>query len=889
MRAKDWNWRLLNGILVLGATLLPMTWTHAGSLPQALVPSGRSIVEDLNPLITEVSLDSQQIADAVNLYESGDDIFLPVGDLSRILTLSISLDPEHNSGSGFLVDEANSFSIDTDDAVVKLGSRREGYDRSRVRWIDGELYVTSDLLQKWWPIDFRLDHSALSLKVMPRVTLPIQARRQREQMAKRLRGRNSAYRAADYPTKRVEYKMFDGPFIDNTVSAGVSRQGSTRTSAIGYTGYATADLLAMEAAVYAAIGGAKQESDIRLTLSRNDPDAKLLGPLAARSVALGNVSVPTLPNVIRGAADGNGVMISNRPLDLSSSYGLQTLRGELLPGWDVTLYYNDALIAYQQSRPDGRYEFADLPLGFGRNEFRLVFQGPLGQSRVERQVFELDDLQIKPGKLNYMFAGQQGAKGLQQVAQFDYGLTKSVAVSLAQAYTDHDHNRPAQTFVSGGVRVAAFGSLINIGQVHDLAGGRLTALGVRGSRAGIAIDASRTWADGFESDFFTTGPNGYKIRDAVRATGVIQASDRVRLPYAFEFSHDQTNSGQQLYGAKQRISFSQLGTNFTSALDWRQTPEQKVLDGMFQASRRLGGVGLNGQVRYRLSPESQIRTASLFANRSFGENNFLSLGLSHDFMPDQTSVTLGANRNFGDFAFGVNALYGGENNMGVGLVLFTSLGRDPRSGQMVQDWRPMASMGTVSAQAFVDANQNGQLDPGEEPIERAAFTLNGASRNSVRTGKDGTAMITRLPVRSYTDIALDLSTLDDAQWQPTVAGVRVLPRPGRAQRIDFPVVLTAEIDGTAFLQDRTSRHGIGNALVELINVKGQVAASARSASDGFFLITGVRPGDYMLRVSSEQAKGLNLNVSEPVPITINARADFISGTELTLKRMTQAE
>lgn len=266
MRAVNRHRQALTGILVLGAVLAPVSWTIAGSLPQALVPSARSTAEDLNPLITEVSLDSQQIADAINLYESGDDIFLPVGDLSRILTLGISLDPEHNTGSGFLVDEANTFSIDTDDAVVRLGNRREAYDRNRVRWIDGELYVTSDLLQKWWPIDFRLDHSALSLKVLPKVTLPIQARRQREKMAKRLRGRNGVYRAPDFPIKRAEYKMLDGPFIDNTVSAGISRQGPSRASAIGYTGYATADLMAMEAAVYAAIGGPKQESDIRLTL-----------------------------------------------------------------------------------------------------------------------------------------------------------------------------------------------------------------------------------------------------------------------------------------------------------------------------------------------------------------------------------------------------------------------------------------------------------------------------------------------------------------------------------------------------------------------------------------------------------------------------------------------
>lgn len=88
---------------------------------------------------------------------------------------------------------------------------------------------------------------------------------------------------------------------------------------------------------------------------RPDPTGGLLGPLRATALTLGNVGVPALANVMRGAGSGGGLVLSNRPLNQPSSYGLHTLRGELPPGRDVTLYFNDARIGLQPSRADGCY------------------------------------------------------------------------------------------------------------------------------------------------------------------------------------------------------------------------------------------------------------------------------------------------------------------------------------------------------------------------------------------------------------------------------------------------------------------------------------------------------------------------------------------------------
>ena len=167
-----------------------------------------------------------------------------------------------------------------------------------------------------------------------------------------------------------------------------------------YTAFATGDLLGMEGALYVNAGDATESTDVRLTLGRRDPDAVLLGPLRARTALLGNVPLPAVSNVSRSSPQGDGFLISNRPLALPDSFGQHSLQGPLLPGWDVELYFNDALVGFQAAGPDGQYHFADLQLLFGANEFRLVFHGPLGEVRVERETFLLEQSLTRPGEFH---------------------------------------------------------------------------------------------------------------------------------------------------------------------------------------------------------------------------------------------------------------------------------------------------------------------------------------------------------------------------------------------------------------------------------------------------------------------------------------------------------
>ena len=285
----------------------------------------------------------------------------------------------------------------------------------------------SSLLSRWLPLDLEVNLSSLTLRVKPRERLPLQERLERERLAA-LIGARTGYQDPGYLRLDLPYRLLGVPFIDQTLGVGLRTGNGSRQTSANYTAYLTGDLLGLESAFFVSSNKQKPSPEVRFTLARHDPDAGLFGPLRARSVMFGSgVSLPSVTHIGSRSPTGQGygLTLSNRPVTQPSSFDRHTLQGDLPPGWDVTLYFNDALVGFQRSRADGRYSFDDQPLAYGVNEFRLVFHGPLGQQRVERQSFLLEQSSTPPGAFYYNLAQHRDDAGLSRsVGQFEWGLNK---------------------------------------------------------------------------------------------------------------------------------------------------------------------------------------------------------------------------------------------------------------------------------------------------------------------------------------------------------------------------------------------------------------------------------------------------------------------------------
>lgn len=850
-------------------------------------------VRELDMLLLEVTLDGSSLADTLGAYEVGNDLLLPLGELARLLTLGITVDPATRVAVGFVLFEDRPFRLEMGATSVTLPRGTEALDPTEIRWLDNDIYVSTRLLQRWWPINLQLNLSTLKLQVVPRETLPIQARLARERDAAPLRLKGSGYKDPGYPRMPSDYRLVDAPFVDQTLGMKVGRDSTGKIATnLTYNAFITGDLLGMEASIFVAqpqsqaiqSTGQSSNPQVRLTLSRNDPDANLLGPLHARSLTVGNVELPALNNVLRSVGGGNGLAVSNRPLNQPSSFGLHTLRGDLQPGWDVTLYFNDALIAFQQSRPDGRYQFEDQALVFGGNVFRLVFNGPLGESRVEREVFFLDDTLTKPGSFYYTAGGQRGSDGSQrQTFQTDFGLADSVAATAGLVSIDSNNGVEARHYSNLGLRASALGMLMNADYVLTTAGGSLAEIGLRAGLGRFSIGLTHTRLNQFSSDFFDPKRPMKQVTSA-RLNGSLAFNDGLVLPLGLDLSRELTALGRSSVRAQSRLSLNLQNISFTNMLSLQTFENNHLINGVLQATRRVAGIGLSSQLAYTLDPDSRINSVAVTASKNLSQAARVNLGLVRSLEPRATTLALGYNQNFGSFDMGVSARYGSNGEMAVGMQLFMSIGRDPRSGNWARSWQPMAAGGAVSARAFVDTNMNGLFDIGEEPVEGAGFLLNGSNRHPVRTAADGTAYMSHLTPRQYVDLSLDTGTLENAQWQVAKPGVRALPRPGKVLMVDFPVVMTSEIDGTVFMEEAGKTRGIGNAILELVNERGEVVVSQRSAADGYYIVPAVRPGRYTLRLSAEQLRNLGLVAAQQSrSIHMLPDGEYVNGIDFTLR------
>jgi hypothetical protein len=848
--------------------------------PVLALPTTPTHNNEANLLLFEVRLGDQLLSDAVTAYQIGNDIYLPLGEMARMLTLAVGVTPGEGRASGYILSETRGFSLDVPQRELVIAGQRSALDRSQVKLQADEIYVASRQLARWLPVDFDIDMPSLIVRVRPREQLPLQARLARNQRGQQA-GRPGGHVDPGYPRMASPYALADAPFIDQTASVSFDKSRQGRTAESAYTGYLTADLLGLEAALYLSRNRHDPSAGVRLTLGRNAPDAGLLGPLEARSALVGSVPVPGVANISTNSATGNGLALSNRPLDRPTRFDTHSLQGDLPPGWDVELYYNNALIGFQQSRPDGKYSFDDLPLAYGPNEFRLVFHGPLGQLRVERQSFLLEQSAVPAGTLYYDFASHRDQYGRERAtAQFDWGLNDYLGASASLLRLPVLGQE--QNYAALGLRGYLQSFILNA----DLAQqnkdgdkpGRMADLGIKTRIGNTSLSASRIRLDNFTSEWFTPVNDPVRTRDELRADAVLPGGPGLVFPLSLQLRRDRLASGATDFDATGRVSVYSNGLAASNSTRWQSLGGRKIIDGLLQLSRRVAGIGLSGQLQYTLQPGRRLDSLALAADRYFADGLVGNLQLVHSFDQHDDRVAAALNKSLGSFGLGVNAFYTNHHEVGAGLQFFMAMGLEPRTRRLLTDAQPMANTGGASVRVFLDKNLNGVMDADEEAIKGVGFTVNGGN-NLVRTGADGIAYLGRLPSHQHIDLAVDPDTLEDPQWQPRQKGVRLVPRPGKVSQVDFAVSTTGEVDGTVYLLDKGAKQPVGDLKLELVDGERKVVASMRTAADGYYVITGIFPGDYLLRIDPAQLKRLGLLDTGMHLITIGQEGSVLNGRD----------
>ncbi len=846
-------------------------------------------------LLLAVRLDEEILTEALTAYADGGELLVPFGQLCDLLGLAITTDVAHGTAAGFFISEGRLFDLDVATGAATVEGKPSRFDAAGVEIHQDDLYIRASLISEWFPLRLDVDLYGAVIVVRPRDRLPIQLRLDRERkLASSLAGR--ARTEAKFPVQALPYRLLDGPFVDQSVRfLRVPNAAGGGTNSLQYSTNVTGDLLFAEANAF--LSGTEQGiSDTRLSLSRKDPDGQLLGFLDARDVTVGDVLHPGL-DLVASARSGPGFLVSNYPLQAPTQFDRQSFRGSLPAGWDVELYRNDELLAYGRSRPDGLYEFLDVALLFGMNIFRLEFYGPQGQKRRETSLLNVGQSQTPPGELRYRLVGNDPSlrlvgtgpanAGRRASLETSVGLARNVSATLAVASVDLSDGR--HEYAKAGLRGFWSWLFANADFAADRRGGSVLQATLQSRVRAFGFFLQHAEIRDFRSEVFSDAAGALERRTTLRLDSAIPETFLPRLPISLELRQDRLVGGQLTNRFVGRISAFRRATFLSNQVTWSFSPGaettfRETAQGQLLASQLIGRFALRGEMAYDLRPTQAVTTLALTAERGLGTSYLATGGITRLLREGRTTYSVGLNKLEGAFGFGVSVDYVSPDGFGVNALVSISFGRDPRRGKWHSRARTMAPLGALSGRAFLDTNGNGVRDAGEKPVPGAGILLNGSNAPGV-TDAGGDLFVSNLPPHRHLDVSLATATLEDPYWKPGVEGTGIVPRPGKTALVDFPVIVSGEITGTVYVARGGVRGAATNVELELVDATGSVLKKTRSAYDGFYELTDLRPGRYALRVAASSLTRLGVETGPaPRPVEMSPTGTVLEVFDFVLER-----
>ena len=385
---------------------VPLAAPQPPALLTAVNPPTRTVLNDDDLLLCLVRLGYTTLAGDLATYMTPRGLFLPLGEVSRLLELGITVDASKGTGSGFVATSSTPFVLDIATGAIIVSGHAQRYDPALVSLLPDDIYVESRLLAEW--LGMRIDANRFDavVDIRPFEPLPMQQR-----MVRTARGSNrwgyGSYNDPGYPFLETPYQLFAYPGVDLSLASFMTGDRENRVTSGGTRYYSriSGDILLMSgqfdfSGQIATPGKSFFSLDNGgLILHRENPSGDLLGVLGGRTVAIGDIQKSSLPLI--GSTGGPGVMISSYPLTHSALFDKVTLTGFLAKGWDVELYNNGSLLDYRPSTTAESYAFIDIPLVYGLNELKLIFHGPQGLRRVENYIYNVGSNMFEPGTWSY--------------------------------------------------------------------------------------------------------------------------------------------------------------------------------------------------------------------------------------------------------------------------------------------------------------------------------------------------------------------------------------------------------------------------------------------------------------------------------------------------------
>ena len=840
-------------------------------------------VEDQSPitvddeLILQIRVKGIEATDTIIGYGGRNGVYLPLGELSRILDLAVIVGNQGTHAEGWFLDESRTVAVDTGRKVLATGDQILPWEDGAIQALDGEMYLRSDLFGSLFPLLVEPDLRSQSVLITTLEPFPFEERMRRDAQRSRLSGQEKVREKDAWPREDTEWLALSFPLSDVELRAvsdsakGPRGELDIRLSGdvAWMTGQAYFNMTTRDGLVASLVG-----------LGRRDVDGDLLGPLEATEFQIGDVATTNMPLGLRGTA-GRGGFVTNEPIGSLSVFDQIDLRGVLPDGYDVELYRNDVLLGSTRTPVNGQYEFLQVPVDYGVNLFRLVFYGPQGQRREELRQINVGDGRLSPGKLQYSVGMVQrnvnllGVEGpdfrpldrygdWQAVGEVAYGINQAITgVASAALFQDGPQDRWLAT---AGIRTGIGTVAIRADAGLSQGGGRAVGLGLGGRAFGGAFTVSHfEYGGNFIDEVRSLGSEPLRRAseaDLNLSLGLAGIVDGTTLPLTVRGRHLEFADGRTQSTGAVRGSLRIPGYILSNTLEFsRNTTNSErsffQLAGNFDlATFNRSSTQFRGTVGYRIAPEPSVTLLGAEVNHAFDERTVVRGSAAYGFASDSLTLGLSAIREFDKFTVAFDSNYTLDTkSYAVALRLGLSFGRDPVRKRLFVSSPGLSGAGVVAARVFHDRDGDSLYGPGDVPLPEVDIAV---FNNSATTDRDGFARLARLGNGNRVSVQLDPSTLPDIYMAPESRGIEIVPRAGRVHITEFPILNLSEIEGTVSFKKDDSNTGVSGIRMGFQNEQGEIEEWVQTQRDGYYFYERVKPGPYSVILDPDQAERLNL-------------------------------
>ncbi|MCT4552684.1 MAG: hypothetical protein N4A44_03380 [Alphaproteobacteria bacterium] len=858
--------------------------------------------------IYNLKLKRYELLDGFMIYQEDTNTYLPMSDIVYALEFPISVNATSGIVKGWFINKNREFLIDLSKGTAEVNGTTVKLDATDVHLYDSEIFIKSALLSKLFNIRFTIKDERSSVLIESDEILPVEEniiRRnaydnfssyERTNVLAGIKNEDVISNEENFTVPAVDFSLgFTHRKITNESSDTEEIKDSLNTSIYGGGRFLGFDNQ------FNYYNDTESKKDfLRFNLSEYYPDEED----KIKYLEFGDISAHKSALISNGGL-GRGLQFTTFDRLKSSDKKSVDIVGSLPFGWEAELSKNGTILAFQRENKDGQYEFLDQPVNLGLNIFKITLHGPFGQKEEKEKIVYISPTAVDEGELGFKFSMLQTNKPLFDLENKDY-YTDKIALETEYGITDNlslvtglslkditDKSTQSELEEEENLFLTGFKANINSNAL-----GLYLAQGLDSKEQAIQtsfetkllnLNLLAEYSDfgklKTEESYLNT--EHVETLTELRLGGAMNFGIK-RLPFWINYREGKTVDDKKETELSGNISYNLLSKlSLTYELSERDTfSRDKESYSTIRLSANYLGADLRAEASYSNSRD-ELTSNNISADIDLNDTISTSFRWQHRYKTKTTSTSsdsFSASLNK-MFSFGTLSFTGqvtDTDDYSIGIRYNFGLRRNPTTRKYHSFNGNVSSTSSLSANIFLDDNENGIMDEDEEKLEYVSVKLNGSERDEL-SDKDGNVFVPSISTYKAGLVTINEETLPDISMVPSIKNIPIRGKPGSWVEISYPVVLAGIVDGTVITKVNGRKRTQKGMKISLIKEGSEEIHELISDSDGYFSFENIRKGKYQVIFDEQQLKDLDLRVEKNQIFRVHEDNLFMTLDNIILK------